>query len=97
MHAGFPDQGIAVNPAKTRLNFDMLAPNGGHLARNVWHDGTGRAFIKWCGLLLNEQTLELQADYTRYAGHNLLTAMALPLHKVGSGCACMCWFACPWL
>lgn len=27
--------------------------------------GDGATFIKWCGLLLNTETLELQGDYTR--------------------------------
>lgn len=27
--------------------------------------GEGATFVKWCGLLLNSQTLELQGDYTR--------------------------------
>ena len=72
---------MAVNPAKTRLNFRARAGTI-DLPRSVWVDGAGRAFIKWCGLLVNEATLEVQADYTRYAGHDLLMTMALPLHKV---------------
>ena len=28
--------------------------------------GKGSTFIKWCGLLVNTATLELQGDYTRY-------------------------------
>ena len=27
----------------------------------------GAAYVRWCGLLINSQTLELQADYTRCA------------------------------
>lgn len=40
--------------------------------------GCGATFVKWCGLLLNTDTLELQGDYTRCgsAGEaGLLTAV----------------------
>lgn len=32
----------------------------------VWRSADGATFIKWCGLLVNTATLELQADYTRW-------------------------------
>ncbi|KAK9798933.1 hypothetical protein WJX73_003177 [Symbiochloris irregularis] len=73
---------LTVNPAKTRLNFDLQLPGAdGPIKRSVWVDGAGRGFVRWCGLLVNECTLEVQGDYTRYAGHDLMMAMALPLHK----------------
>ena len=31
----------------------------------VWRSGDGATFVKWCGLLVNTATLELQGDYTR--------------------------------
>lgn len=44
--------------------------------------GDGSTFVKWCGLLINTQNLELQADYTRYAGLPLSTTLTVPLFKV---------------
>ena len=44
--------------------------------------GDGSTFVKWCGLLINTQNLELQADYTRYAGLPLATTLTVPLFKV---------------
>lgn len=34
----------------------------------VWRSGDGSTFVKWCGLLLNTATLEVQGDYTRWVG-----------------------------
>ena len=44
--------------------------------------GDGSTFVKWCGLLINTQNLELQADYTRYAGLPLSSTITVPLSKV---------------
>eukprot|EP00955_Chlamydomonas_euryale_P009088 97304-Chlamydomonas_euryale.AAC.1 len=55
------------------------APAAGRLLRNVWVDGAGRAFVRWCGLLLNACTMEVQADYTRYCGQHVATSLSVPL------------------
>ncbi|KAK9817956.1 hypothetical protein WJX72_004857 [[Myrmecia] bisecta] len=77
---GFPDYGISINPAKTRLNLDLHI-GGRALERNEYHTADGCAFIRWCGLLINTRTLEMQADYTRYVGEHLASTLTLPLVK----------------
>ena len=86
---GFPGDSVSINPSKTRLSFPMQTPDGLCLPATTFRDGAGRSFMKWCGLLVNCQTLELQADYTRYMGTRLADSMALPLHQVRSHwCSC---------
>ena len=79
--AGFPDYGIQMNPAKTKLSFDMRI-GGTVLPRNIYTAEDGQEFLKWCGLLINVRTLELQGDYTRYAGAQLASSLTVPLTKV---------------
>lgn len=40
----------------------MLVPASLHRA------ASGAAFVKWCGLLINVASLEVQGDYTRWVG-----------------------------
>lgn len=82
LDAGFPDYGVSVNPAKTRMSFELRAPGGGPLPRNTVTDARGREFMPWCGLLLDVASLDLQADYTRYAGAPLASSLTIPLLKV---------------
>ena len=82
--AGFSGDSISINPSKTRLSFRMQTPEGLCLPAATFRDGAGCSFMKWCGLLVNCQTLELQADYTRYMGARLADSMALSLHQVRS-------------
>lgn len=81
--AGFPDYGVHMNPAKTKLSFDMRLGDQA-LPRNTYTAKDGQEFLKWCGLLINTRTLELQADYTRYAGTRLAASLTIPLTKVSS-------------
>ena len=90
--AGFPRHNITINPAKTRLNFPLgspPSPQGSSLGTppvppggNLWVAGDSASFVKWCGLLVNAQSLEVQADYTRYQGQRLITAISVPYHQV---------------
>ena len=82
--AGFPDYGVQMNPAKTKLSFDMRV-GGEALPRNTYAARDGQEFLKWCGLLINVRTLELQGDYTRYAGARLVASLTMPHTKVISG------------
>ena len=52
------------------------------LQRDVYVSGDGSTFVAWCGLLINTANLELQADYTRYAGVQLASTLTVPLAKV---------------
>jgi telomerase reverse transcriptase len=79
--AGFPQHGVLVNTAKTRLSFALELDGGGVLPPGTWDAGDGTLFMKWCGLLVNAATLEVQADYTRYAGEHVGSALTLPLRR----------------
>ena len=78
---GFPEYGVSVNPAKTRVSFELRA-SGEVLRRNTVRGADGQEFMPWCGLLVNTATLDLQADYTRYAGAHLASSLTIPLTKV---------------
>ena len=54
---------------------------------DVFVSGDGSRFVKWCGLLINADTLEIQADYTRYAGEHIATSLTLPHTQRGIGAA----------
>ena len=79
--AGFPSHNIKTNPAKTQLSF-ALDHAGMSLARTVHTAADGSEWIKWCGLLVNVASLQIWADYTRYAGRPLSDALTLPLAQV---------------
>jgi hypothetical protein len=96
MLRGFPEAGVHVNPAKTMCNFECTVLPGGSggdndpsssaspaLPRSVWKAPDGREYVKWCGLLIDAETLEVCADYTRYAGRHVTSALSLPGGKPG--------------
>ena len=86
LSAGFPEYGAAVSVAKTCLNFDAWVA-GKRLPRNEHAAPCGARYVRWCGLLLNSDTLELQADYTRLAGESLRDVVALGREGRGPGAA----------
>ncbi|GLI71540.1 hypothetical protein VaNZ11_016772 [Volvox africanus] len=47
-------------------------------ACNLWQSRDGRRYVRWCGLLFNVATLEVQADYSRYCGVHIRTTMSVP-------------------
>ena len=54
--AGFPDYGMRVNPAKTRVTFDLRpGPHVRSLPRNTVFDGCNNEFVPWCALSTAEQ------------------------------------------
>ncbi|PSC73504.1 telomerase reverse transcriptase [Micractinium conductrix] len=94
MLQGFESHNVFVNSDKTKLSFALQlageagSSGGGRGGRGgavvpaaVWRSADGATFIKWCGLLINTATLELQGDYTRYAGEHLSSTLTLPLRK----------------
>ncbi len=46
---------------------------------NLWRSADGRQWVRWCGLLLCARSLEVMADYSRYAGCHVRTTMSVPL------------------
>jgi len=75
---GFPDFGchIKINTEKTKVSFHV--PSQPQLAPSLYRCASGRAFIPWCGLLIEYRTLQVQADYTRYSGLHLRESANLP-------------------
>ena len=67
MFSGFPDYGCAINEPKTMVNFSMLAAelDAGKAAT------IGRcpdSEFPWCGLLIDTDSLEVAADFSKYFG-----------------------------
>lgn len=59
MHRGVPEYGVAVNPAKTLVNFDLVVDG-----TPVPKTGPGRSF-PYCGTLINPVTLNITKDRER--------------------------------
>ncbi|KAF5843279.1 hypothetical protein DUNSADRAFT_82 [Dunaliella salina] len=91
LERGFPEYGCSINAAKTQVNFSS-EESSGLGARPSCADAppepalTGRPTsssqdspIRWCGLLINPTSLEVQADYSRYAGTHIATVLTVPL------------------
>ena len=57
--AGFPEHEVEVNAAKTRLSFNVVV-GGVVLQRNEYVTPDGSRFVKWCGLLINAATINVQ-------------------------------------
>eukprot|EP00775_Hariotina_reticulata_P002142 gene2142-2461_t len=80
---GFPQHNIYINPDKTQLNFSALVSDGRRLQPNVWKSKDGSCWVRWCGLMLHTVSLELMADYTRYSGQHISTALTLNRGRAG--------------
>ena len=65
---GLPLYNVRINPEKTKLSFPLPLPDGQEAAPRTVRVENGAEFVQWCGLLINVDTLEVQADYTRRAG-----------------------------
>ena len=80
--SGIPGFNIIVNPSKTQLTFDLTSvPEIGIMKRNDFVEADGSRFIKWCGLLIDTSTLEMRADYTRYAGEHMSASLNVPAQR----------------
>ena len=52
---------MTVNVSKTRLSFDMSI-GGEAVPCHQYMAPNGEAFIKWCGLIINKKTLNVQVS-----------------------------------
>ncbi|KAK9843117.1 hypothetical protein WJX74_007218 [Apatococcus lobatus] len=77
---GFPSHNIYTNPAKTQLSFELNHASM-RLSRKVHISADGSEWVKWCGLLVNTASLDIQADYLRYSKKPLSDALTLPLSQ----------------
>ncbi|QGI75914.1 unnamed protein product [Fusarium fujikuroi] len=59
MHVGFPEYGVAVNPTKTMVNFDMLF-DGEPVQKSNHEKG-----FPYCGTTINCKTLDITKDRDR--------------------------------
>ncbi|KAF8659613.1 hypothetical protein HU200_058367 [Digitaria exilis] len=64
MRRGFVYYNCYMNDGKYGFNFDVA--NSEHCLNRIYRGDDGFSFIPWSGLLINCETLEIQADYTRY-------------------------------
>jgi len=81
MHKGFPEYNCHMNRSKTSCNFVLDDESDGgqfHNEESMWVDGSGSKFLKWCGLLINVKTFEIQADYTRFLGSAMRESTYIP-------------------
>lgn len=76
MHRGFVDYNCVANRLKTAVSFDAIL-GGSTLNMNVYRTQDGACYIRWSGLLINCNTLEVQADYTRYCGVQLRSTLTV--------------------
>eukprot|EP00890_Picochlorum_soloecismus_P001725 jgi/Picsp_1/2553/NSC_00784-R1_telomerase reverse transcriptase len=73
---------LSVNPKKTQVSFKVDTNSDiGSIAPSMFVEGDGSKFIKWCGLLVNTQNLELRADYTRYSGEHMGASINIPIQR----------------
>ncbi|QDZ21989.1 telomerase reverse transcriptase [Chloropicon primus] len=77
MHQGFPEYNCYMNKKKTSCNFSVDGSDASG-SRNLWIDGKGSAFLKWCGMLINANTLEIQRDLTQDTGGVTNTVLIPP-------------------
>eukprot|EP00898_Chlorokybus_atmophyticus_P005135 jgi/Chlat1/5622/Chrsp369S09002 len=88
LHHGFPEYGFTVNARKTSLNF-AVDVSGVTLPSNEYVGADGVRFVRWCGLLFNSVSAEVQADYSRYwskDGSDSLSDMLTTLLRHSAGC-----------
>ena len=85
MEQGSPEYGSSCNPEKTRVSFDCdlngrrlkkCLPDPRTLMLPAFEPfngakrtAVGRVLLPWCGLLVDCSTLEVYADYLRFAGN----------------------------
>jgi telomerase reverse transcriptase len=94
MHKGFPEYNCYMNKKKTSLNFSIDPSEGDESYQtNLWVDGMGSSFLKWCGLLINIKTFEIQSDYTRLAGSALRESVNIGCVEPGQALKVkLCWY-----
>ncbi|EMT62127.1 hypothetical protein FOC4_g10015208 [Fusarium odoratissimum] len=71
MHVGFPGYGVAVNPTKTMVNFDMLY-DGEPLQKSNHEKG-----FPYCGTTINCKTLDITKDRDRDANIDVSASLTV--------------------
>ncbi|OMO49398.1 reverse transcriptase [Corchorus capsularis] len=76
MLQGVPDYNCFMNEEKFCFNFDIERQSG-LLSNRVYVVDDGTSFLRWSGLLINCNTLEIQGDYTRYLANHLSSTLTI--------------------
>ncbi|CAL2237024.1 unnamed protein product [Prunus armeniaca] len=76
LQRGFRDYNCFMNEKKFGVNFNIRQMPG--LPSNrVYLGEDGISFLRYCGLLINSCTLEVQADYTKYLSNHLSSTLTV--------------------
>ncbi|WVZ96855.1 hypothetical protein U9M48_042438 [Paspalum notatum var. saurae] len=79
MRRGFTYYNCYMNDAKYGFNFEVS--NSEHCCNRIYRGVDGFSFIPWSGLLINCETLEIQADYTRYLDVLISSTITVKMHS----------------
>ncbi|KAL6854295.1 hypothetical protein ACP4OV_019198 [Aristida adscensionis] len=79
MRRGFVHYNCYMNESKYGFNFEVS--NSNHCCNRLYRGDDGISFIPWSGLLINCETLEIQADYTRYLDINISSTITVKMHS----------------
>uniref|UniRef100_K3Z5B2 Telomerase reverse transcriptase n=1 Tax=Setaria italica TaxID=4555 RepID=K3Z5B2_SETIT len=76
---GFVYYNCYMNDSKYGFNFEVA--NSEHCCNRIYRGDDGFSFIPWSGLLINCETLEIQADYTRYLDILISSTITVKMHS----------------
>ncbi|KAL6644134.1 hypothetical protein ACP70R_018900 [Stipagrostis hirtigluma subsp. patula] len=79
MRRGFVYYNCYMNESKYGFNFEVA--NSDHCCNRLYRGDDGLSFIPWSGLLVNCETLEIQADYTRYLNIIISSTITVKAHS----------------
>ncbi|CAL5093865.1 unnamed protein product [Urochloa decumbens] len=79
MRRGFVYYNCYMNDSKYGFNFEVA--NSEHCCNRIYRGDDGFSFIPWSGLLINCETLEIQADYTRYLDILISSTITVKMHS----------------
>ncbi|AQL06523.1 Telomerase reverse transcriptase catalytic subunit variant [Zea mays] len=79
MRRGFVNYNCYMNDSKYGFNFEVA--NSEHCSNRIYKGDDGFSFIPWSGLLINCETLEIQADYTRYLDIHISSTITAKMHS----------------
>uniref|UniRef100_A0A0E0BRK5 Telomerase reverse transcriptase n=1 Tax=Oryza glumipatula TaxID=40148 RepID=A0A0E0BRK5_9ORYZ len=79
MRRGFVFYNCYMNDSKYGFNF--CAGNSEPSSNRLYRGDDGVSFMPWSGLLINCETLEIQADYTRYLDITIISTITVKMHS----------------
>lgn len=76
LQRGFREYNCYMNEQKFGANFDLDRISG-FVSSRIYVAEDGNSFLRWSGLFINCNTLEVQADYTRYLNTHLSSTLTV--------------------